>query len=120
MSAGTRGELNIIKSADGSRGQWNGLAFEIEYAEVGTKQIVLCEFSGRSRRVSYYSIYAYCVVNDVLGLLRDFQRVRDISFIYFEAFYIVFSKIKNKIKTQAASRKEAGGDEKHVCFFTCP
>ena len=107
----------IIKAADGSRGQWNGQAFEIEYAEVSTKQIVLCEFSGRSRRVSYYSIYAYCVVNDVLGLLRDFQRVRDISFIYFEAFYIVFSKIKNKIKTQAASRKEAGGDEKHVLFF---
>ena len=30
------------------------------------------------------------------------------------------TKIKNKIKKEAACKKEAGGDAKHVSFFTWP
>ena len=60
--------------------------------------------------------HIYSVIQCCIGLYLFSDEFMD----FFGVFFTAFSKIKNNKKIQAASKKEAGGDEKHVCFFTSP
>ena len=60
--------------------------------------------------------HIYSVIQCCIGLYLFSDEFMDL----FGVFFTAFSKIKNKIKIQAASKKEAGGDAKHVFFFTSP